>query len=651
MRRVREDLVAGFAFHGVAEMPKLGPVAEESDDFAPLRALLSPVAQRPVDELGEDLRSGLLKRGGDEHELLLQAFFGACDAAVRRVEAAKKRPRPASSSEEEPGESSKACFFFFSVHSFPSELKPFEMLLCSVGDVKVSPVNASAPPFTSEPQWLEDTERVVLQHYTAEDGEERVPPMALVRCSRGGKTRALQELARMLKSRNIPVVMISLNDYSSLKEWEEADGVGAVCRRIAFAASLDRDFGRSLEQYEHFSKQKWNVTAQQVEEWLSDHPCVLLIDELNNLPQSRDLADFLKRNFVCRRNRYLIFSSHVLATTTELSAFMDGSGGSKRGVLLRELPLIPSLRVARANFRWPSLNAREALFFGMVPALIHEAHLEIVDVGSAHLPSAKRDDAIHQCLGGQLVTVNGVKSLLGTFITGKKDFVMEPLQCLMVARKLGTSTAIEWIPFHMMEVLSTFSQLPGLPGMRNLEEIVRLFNAFKDAKESSGDGWECLFMAVLLIRCWAQMSDRCLLLFEIKPTFTFSYNEPFNGNFATQSVHEFVAGIREPNSFPHIAIYCPSHASFQLYDVIVAHFDEWHVRRLYGYQLKEGKALPKDFAMPIFEDSYVIRGEAAKVAGMGRDWVRPSEQQIDAFFGVSGQHWTPRQWKQLCNGM
>ena len=137
-------------------------------------------------------------------------------------------------------------------------------------------MSSSAPPFTSEAGWLEETERVVLEHYEASDGEERVPPMALVRCSRGGKTRALLEVARMLKSRNIPVVMISLNDYSSLKEWEKVDGVGAVCRRIAFAASLDRDFGRSLEQYEHFSRQNWNVTAQQVEDWLGSHPCILL---------------------------------------------------------------------------------------------------------------------------------------------------------------------------------------------------------------------------------------------------------------------------------------------------------------------------------------------------------------------------------------
>jgi hypothetical protein len=627
----------------VGLLPTLGHVAKETR-FDPLRNLLEQVKDTPVNELSAGLRTKLQQKVGEELGLLMESFFAACDAAIRRLETARKRPRHSSSSEEEPGESSRIFYFFLNFFfPFSSELKPFDVsLLCSVGDVKVPPVDATDPPFTSEPRWLEETESLVLEHYKAEDGKERVPPMALVRCSRGGKTRALEELARMLKAQNIPVVMISLNDYSSLKEWEKADSVGAVCRRIAFAASHDRDFGLSLEQYIHFSKQNWNFTAHQVEEWLGNDPCVFLIDELNNLPQSRDLAEFLKRNFVSRRNRYLVFTSHVLATTGELSAFMDSA--SSRQVILRPLPLIPSLKEAAHNLSWPSLNAREALYYGMVPSLIHEAHLEVREKG--HLPTAKRNNAIQDCLRDGLVTKDSIRKLLTTFCSGDVEGVLLPLQQLMTAVSVSDEDRVQWIPFHMMEVLRKFSAEQEL---RRLEEIVRLFNAFKDAKESSGDGWESLFVAVLLIRCWAQMGDQFLLPVEFEPPCTFSYNKPFQGNFATQNVHEFVAGIKEPHSFPHIAVYYPTHASFQLYDVIVAHFDEWHVRRLYGYQLKEGKALPKDFAMPIFEESYVIRGEAAKMAGMGRDWVRPSEQQIDAFFGVSGQHWTPRRWKQLCN--
>jgi hypothetical protein len=70
-------------------LPTLGEVAKE-EDFAPLRELLKPVAKRPVDQLGADLRGLLLKRGGQDHELLLGSFFGACDAAVRSAEERKR---------------------------------------------------------------------------------------------------------------------------------------------------------------------------------------------------------------------------------------------------------------------------------------------------------------------------------------------------------------------------------------------------------------------------------------------------------------------------------------------------------------------------------------------------------------------------------
>ncbi len=62
--------------------------------------------------------------------------------------------------------------------------------------------------------------------------------MALVRCSRGGKTRALEEIAHSLRRKRpeISVVFVSFNDDSVIKDWEHADPVAALCRRIAFAA-------------------------------------------------------------------------------------------------------------------------------------------------------------------------------------------------------------------------------------------------------------------------------------------------------------------------------------------------------------------------------------------------------------------------------
>lgn len=85
----------------------LGQVAAEAR-FVPLQVLLEPVKDTPVNELGEDLRAALKKRGGDELELLLASFFGACGARVE--EEARKRAHVASE-EHSPGKQWRKCSF------------------------------------------------------------------------------------------------------------------------------------------------------------------------------------------------------------------------------------------------------------------------------------------------------------------------------------------------------------------------------------------------------------------------------------------------------------------------------------------------------------------------------------------------------------
>lgn len=62
-----------------------------------------------------------------------------------------------------------------------------------------------SPPFTAPDNWLEDIVETIEKNMSETDysGLERVPPMALVRCSRGGKTRALLEIAAE-SEKNIP---------------------------------------------------------------------------------------------------------------------------------------------------------------------------------------------------------------------------------------------------------------------------------------------------------------------------------------------------------------------------------------------------------------------------------------------------------------
>jgi hypothetical protein len=84
-------------------------------------------------------------------------------------------------------------------------------------------------PFISIEEW--DYLDTMLQHdfetsgyeggASEEEGDKdtgfsRVPPMALVRCSRGGKTRALSELAKKMTklANNVFVIFVAFNEWS-----------------------------------------------------------------------------------------------------------------------------------------------------------------------------------------------------------------------------------------------------------------------------------------------------------------------------------------------------------------------------------------------------------------------------------------------------
>ena len=92
-------LVPTLGHVDVALVPTLGHVAKETR-FDPLRNLLEQVKDTPVNELSTGLRSKLQRKAGEELELLMESFFAACDATVRRMETAQKRPRYSNNSEE-----------------------------------------------------------------------------------------------------------------------------------------------------------------------------------------------------------------------------------------------------------------------------------------------------------------------------------------------------------------------------------------------------------------------------------------------------------------------------------------------------------------------------------------------------------------------
>ena len=130
------------------------------------------------------------------------------------------------------------------------DIDDLDLEFVSPDEVVIPQLKEENPPaFTAPDNWLESICEEILQWMQKEDTElERVPPLCLSRCSRGGKTRSLYEIAEFLKSKETAVFYVTFNDWSTIQGWEQEDPVGALFRRIAFAALKERNY-QDAKQY------------------------------------------------------------------------------------------------------------------------------------------------------------------------------------------------------------------------------------------------------------------------------------------------------------------------------------------------------------------------------------------------------------------
>lgn len=512
-------------------------------------------------------------------------------------------------------------------------------------------------PFLAPETWLPDTCRAVLEQAALEESENpRVSPVALVRCSRGGKTRSMMELMKQIRREDpsYGIIYVTFNTSTPLQgESGLQDPVAEICVRIAFAALKSRG-AHDVQEFLDFSE-GYTVGQEWVKDWLKKEKCILFVDELNLIQSSMDssFANLLKTTFLFPAGRGLVFSSHVASLSEDLSSFMTSP--SNRAVITNPLPVIPSLREARDNFEMPTLSAREALYLGLLPGLI-------VEKKHHRAPRERRKIAVQNFVDVVLQDATEVSKLLKTLLTGDVSGVHKHLQELMTADVLNDGTAIlRWIPFHMIYVLQQVStQCLGLPpSMRTcLISIAELFGQFGSGKWEGGDAWEALFLIVLLVRCFIRSFDDDIVplrrLISEDVSCEIRYNSPISGydNFTSTSPIHFVEGIPLESWAPPgacaISVYYPGHARFEAYDIILAFWNENGSRELYGYQLKEGKATPKPYAYDnVFQLSFLIRGLASTETKSVKLWLAVSDAALDSFFGVSAVHWSAKQYKAL----
>lgn len=514
-------------------------------------------------------------------------------------------------------------------------------------------LNEDLTPFIGQ-SWLEQSLASLLQQKDRDDADERPLPLALVRCSRGGKTRAIKELMHMIPPEQAATVYVSFNNETSISvQTYFKDSVQELCDRIGFAArkgDLRKMNWRDFRDIYH-------VDPESIEEWLGkEGDCILFIDELNLLSSiSVEVTQILKESFLIKKGRQFCFSSHFATTSLALRHFLPDP--SNREMILRKLPLISSLSEARNKLVYPKLSARETLYFGLIPGLLVErAQNQTITNRRAY---AVASFIAQLNLKGETEARKVVSDLFNSFITGFVSAVPEILQELMTAEQQVNKVVLRWIPCHMEFLLSEMWLRCDFLGDNKacLKRIYEHLGTYLGSKEQSGDAFEALFIVIAIFRCLSgTFESKILPLGEDLKDLVVKCDAPFTGsNYnETQDPMEFVKSIpptlpEEDQDKDQVSIYYPGHARFNAYDVIIAFWKRGGAKKkLFGYQMKEGQSTGKPFAYDeAFDTSYLIRGKATSKETSIRLFTACNDEQVENFFGLSGSQWTPRAWKAL----
>ena len=534
------------------------------------------------------------------------------------------------------------------------------------------PVKPESPPFICSSDWLNVVETIRVE-MEAEDGYEKgwyyVQPMAFMRCSRGGKTRALTEIAHILRQEEsssdpVAVIFVSFSDETELLEEEQHDPpLQALLRRIAFAAY--RDHQGNKPNFQEFHARGEFFDESLFTRWFGKGRIVLIIDDLNRLSALSDkqrrrdtrlFGEFLKRSFMSKKGRYHVFSSQDMSLILVFEDFIDSSNSNCHHLKVPELPLFTDVNTDLVGLNASQhllYGAGEAVYCGLIPAMIYER--------ARNMPVAgEREAAMKKLLDQSLDAEKVFRGIIGSLIHGSISSIPRPLRILLDSSRDPLDpfapcdqNKIRWVPFHLQYVLEELHAHYGDQDRYAAAAMASLCAQLVASNERSGDaadGWEGLFVLMYLARSSGFPDD------ELVPNDWFAdgsvsvkYNPYENTNrrlCECKSWNELKEGIRLSMD-PTISIFYPLHAEFQGYDAVVVYSLNNKFFHRFGFQFKEGKANPRQPVEKEFLESFVITGSAPSETVVIDGWNIPSREVIETFFGESGRYWTPHAWASL----
>ena len=459
--------------------------------------------------------------------------------------------------------------------------------------------------FFSGAEWRRDTTSALLKALPepAQTDTVRKRPMAVVRMARGGKTRALKELANSLREADVVAIYISFNDTTPFVAGEQLKE--AVLRRISFALSGDvvpwKDCG-----------------AADVDTWLSrcSHNVVLLIDELNKAIRTdavvqrpeEVLWDYLKGQFLVK-GRMLVFSSHVNVTVEQVMRdFMPASGASGRDVLLLFPPLLRDEDMSAAACEF-GMTTEKLLLLGRVPA-----HAATASQLASRLSVLTEDINLHAfatvCLdGSQARLVSTDVSAYG-----------------MVDGPDPGSRRLLWTPFAIGAIL----------GNRGYQPLYGLVTG--QPKAGSGEVWEYLVLLAVLLNRLARRRD---LLPALPAAVSSTRCELALVPGEVRDMRQLLKwtadhfGDGRGSSDMHLVVY-PLFAAFPVYDVLELVRERGKWRAFCGYQMRTKPTQPAAALIRGKRFNWLLAYRApSRTKDPYQEWTYPERDKVSVLLGDS----------------
>lgn len=271
-----------------------------------------------------------------------------------------------------------------------------------------------------------------------------MPPLLCSRLARGGKSTTLCLIFEELKKHKICPIFITFNGSSTFLPRQGETQCAAILRMVA------------LQLVDLRGIDAIRIVCN--EDYLDDYlgaacPVVLLIDELNALaaPIDEDAGRMLRRLFLDKPNRYLLFSSHVPLNVDPIASHYILSPDippSSRGChVLDFTPCIDVLALRAMSSKCSSLSPSEVSLYCGIPSLIYSVkalreRTPALRFAERFAPGCLRDDI----------------GLLADFVATILDGFRRPrLRCFEQYGVFGKDERMRWPLCYIECILSAFS--------------------------------------------------------------------------------------------------------------------------------------------------------------------------------------------------